>query len=470
MAERATLPDGKRLVLAIATKQRTANLAPILHLARPRSDDRVMWMRSQSGRAPSWTDGINALLDRMHIWRLAPIDFSDNAATTFSEVSEALVRRRDLDGYYPILIFNGGAKTMPAQIDQAVFDRFGTGSVAYGDGQRACITIWHGGWREAREEPLTERIGIDDILMCNGFEREQAGRSLMPGSDPVPEVQEGYGSDPAMTAAIHGNDERKRQLQYIELPRYEDLKQAGRDRWDGAVRTLVSPIRARWRQQDQFPEPNFEQRIAAFATAMKCAAGVLHAAERDRCGVAEGSVKLGDMFEAAVARRVQAWLGQDDGSGASNAEARGVTEAWAGPVVRRIGSDAVRETDLDIVLVFRNASILNIECKAGSSGQLFADLHAKRAREDRYASIGSNMRVAWPTYSAFAGERWLAPLLARRAEFDARGFQLLDFTLPGQDRELRWTDAQGAERRLDVPPFEAQLDALIPRADARPFA
>lgn len=181
-------------------------------------------------------------------------------------------------------------------------------------------------------------------------------------------------------------------------------------------------------------------------------------------------VPLGQIFEAAVARRLADWL---DGGGASYA--RLVQSVWKNVRVCREADTETVIAEFDVLVVLRNGSFIVIECKCGSVEGL-KDWQARRETLGRI-NAGGAMVACTPLYTGYANRPWFIDQL-KNVQYlrEVVALPLLIFSLPGQPRVFRLSTGSEnlASESWEMAPFEEclcqLLDTYAPREETFPVS
>lgn len=164
-----------------------------------------------------------------------------------------------------------------------------------------------------------------------------------------------------------------------------------------------------------------------------------------------GDLRIGDVFEGAVARQVYHWL--------ERYHRDAVQSAWANVQVVPIGDASNRTTQLDVVLVLKNAILLHLECKSHESNK--KDLDARILNLRNVSSQLARLVIGMPIYTGAAAEDWFRLRREKVDTLERQGFTVLPFTLPGQPVSYSWTDSAGLARTDTCASFESHLDDLL---------
>lgn len=439
--------DGPRLILAIASHQRTANLALLLELARPDSDDAIVWAVSDLAERRDWTGGPTKVLERHDRKVLKPLRFPDQPTRIFEVIEREIAKRKTRFAKFAhfCLIMNGGTKTMPVQFDMALRDVFPDKPIiaASNEAQSPIANIWPTGWAEGTTLPFSQAITLEDILECNGYRRTKvAGRLTGIKLWPAGTLPEAKDPSSARYAGYQGNgkefnepdwafiDESHRAVRVDRLPdaniTWPDWNDLPHDQRGKLIRFMNLELNLALGLESDLPARTFRafrNRVAEWFEQKR---------KNEWFETSDHTSSLdfspGMAFELLVARRVKEWL---DRFGHQYS----ICEAWAGAGIERVdgaGLPGERDnTDLDIAIVAANGTIFNLECKTNTADDLPEDIARKFQREADYANIGSQMGACFPVLSNFADSGWMGRIMKTRAAIDRRVARI-DLTRPGQ--------------------------------------
>jgi hypothetical protein len=159
---------------------------------------------------------------------------------------------------------------------------------------------------------------------------------------------------------------------------------------------------------------------------------------------------LGPEFEAAVVGRVLDRLDERPPWAAA------VGEVWSGVKVVHTARPAMIVAEYDVLLVLKNALMINIECKAGTVQR--KDLDARVAVQGRAASSLAEMWLCSILPTGKAGEDWFRSAHGVRQAGLADRVRHLPYTWPGQPLAY---ELDGV--RYECPQFVDVLDECMSR-------
>jgi hypothetical protein len=428
--------SGKVVFAAISTDQATANLPPILEVATP--GDEVVWLESERARANGLTKGpAQVLAARQIISRIEPLpDDPAQIATLVARISREAPPNR-LVG-----VLNGGTKLMGTGFQAGL----GDAPLVYGDIRPSrLVAMPDGAAGVCHTRPyLVAELGLDDVLACTRRARlaGKEGTRFWPCPETLPD--DAYGEDGAATVQVHE-----------EWMVYEAAKAAvarGHARYS---ETLLFGARSlqRWcanlaqrapeigRQNPPDPVGHRRQFEGLFNQALNIA----EEASRTAGKVEPMPYKIGDRFEAAVARRVRRWLD-------SHGRAAGVVEALSKVTIAEHGEAAA---ELDVALVLRGGLILNLECKSWDCD--LKDIDGRLWNVENSLGRFTATYVCSPLYSAYAAEDWFRRTYEKTQKIRERKRAWIGFTLPGQPEAF---DA-GPRAPITCPSFDNRLGQII---------
>ncbi|MBL8343981.1 MAG: hypothetical protein JNN03_00920 [Rubrivivax sp.] len=159
---------------------------------------------------------------------------------------------------------------------------------------------------------------------------------------------------------------------------------------------------------------------------------------------------LGNRLEAAAAARVLDALDRHPPWAAA------VSEVWMKVSVAASRRPEHAAAEYDVLLVLKNALLLNIECKAGTIDN--KDLDARTAVQGRAVSALAEMWVCSLLPTAKADAPWFETAHQTRQKVLAQNRNHLPFTWSGQPRRYTYQDEV-----FECPSFEETLESLMRR-------
>jgi hypothetical protein len=164
---------------------------------------------------------------------------------------------------------------------------------------------------------------------------------------------------------------------------------------------------------------------------------------------------LGKLFENAVSRRLVAWLSSDQ----AERYASIIHSVWKGVRICHERDPERVIAEFDILVVFKNGTLLHLECKSGQ-----ADLKDLLARSTVLRQINADAEIilATPLYTQFADRSWFQDQVRVFQELRNIGkFPVLAFTLRGQPRQCPIQIGPDIVEHVEVPHFEEAIAHLF---------
>lgn len=341
-----------RRIYAVATGQNQANLPPILSLAS--QGDCVVWLETPLARERRWAEGANAVLESRGI-PYESIPIGDSQVRSPQAICELLLEeRRRHPTAEPVFVLNGGQKHMVLGVGLA--RQQGRLMLVYSDVRPAQLWLLGPDDSEFRPASLENPLRLDEWLLANGL-------VILPGSLnhqlwPPAEARTQparLGSDSAQAFKLPNVQDRIRGSERL-CARWQDLihkslQNCGvrlpRDLVPQLAKALAAPQGSLLSSAEAFFRRCFEQALEEKAT-------------------------LGHWFEGEVSRALVEFL-----TGHPQL-ASVVVEARRGLVVARAGTPEQVFAEYDIALLLKNATLIHLECKAGTLEE--KDMFARLAK------------------------------------------------------------------------------------------
>jgi hypothetical protein len=205
-----------------------------------------------------------------------------------------------------------------------------------------------------------------------------------------------------------------------------------------------------WRQSTarnaQYICNNNEVARGLFNQALKIAAASFNASKIREAGL-DGKEKLGPLFEAAVAGRVEQWI-------ASQNNGFPVCEVWRNVNLAQCSKPDKSVQELDIAFVLANGILIALECKSFEAEQ--KDLDARLLNLQRTGSQLAQFVLCGPLYTEFASTGWFLKSHEQSLKIRQNKFSFIPFTMAGQPGSY-----VVSEEKFDCQAFEAKLDGVF---------
>jgi hypothetical protein len=434
-----------QLFVLISTRQKVANIPPVLEYARP--GDHVVWIESDEAVQNCWTETPQRLLESRGLLTVTTIRVRHvNDPVDVSQRLDPFAA--SLRGQYEAtyLVANGGTKLSPIGLF------FGlealNPSILYGDEKPAVHNLYPPGLNASpRVAPYTRHtLDLPEILALNGYRFANNHYPLRIWPNPLPEEyrNERYGQDEAYTYRLHRDHARQANVRPTEeVVPFNEL-----------FALLPHEDIERWYSTFQIARecPNAQNLTSLYH-------GTINLAERGRLAAARRQVAspescIGPAFERAVARRVRQWL--------DRVQHPAVQSAWAGVCVARESSPNRHEAEFDVLIVLKNGVLVALECKTALVNQNHRSLEANFHRLRQATSWLTHPVIVIPIYTRRSQESWFVQQHQSWQEiverFGPNG--VIVFNWPGQPTRYTLANAISPET-FECPEFETALERLL---------
>lgn len=446
--------DGKSILfLAVATGQGIANVPPILEVAK--DGDFVLWLETPEAARKGFANGSDAVLKRkfngLRTERVAISDApKDVCATLVNWLNERGVALA-LQGHSAVLVGNGGPKPISSALGHLLEKAPGTFGTIYGQDQPAELRVMpDGAMGDLFRYPyqrVRHRLTFEDILACSGhvLAKDSKPIKLWPHAANVATLGHSYTLDVESTRNLHERHYRRGKLK-------EEIK-TGLAHF-GSARDFLTDRVQNWRR-------DLTIKGAQAITSDKVAEGIFNSTlniSRDayyKCKLAaaglDGLPTIGDLFEQAVAQRVQRWLTTDG-------KTMPICEAWLNVGIARITTPNKSAQQLDIVFVLANGVVLSLECKTFDAEK--KDIDARLLNLHQSGSRLARLVICAPVYTQFSNEEWFLAIHENVEERFKPFGPFIGFTLC--DQSDQYTIAiNGVSQQFTCAPFEESLARLF---------
>lgn len=441
-----------KLFVLVSTRQKVANLPPVLELARP--GDHVLWVESDEARRGAWTAGPQAVLQSFGLreqQRIAIEHVNDPALLKQVLEPTATQLRGRFESVY--LVTNGGTKHTPIGLVVA----FHTLSpmILYGEESPCVYRIFSSNLNSQADVRYytNHHLDLPNILQVNGFTfaTGEEGTRIWPDSLRSTVKDEKYGINEDYTYQLHqkhyawssanqpANHLRQSRVNFSEIPQ---LVPQEYEKWIKTLKQLRHSLN----------EQNMTNLYYATLNLADCASKAL---VKKQAGVQPPPARLGDALERAVAYRLWKWQEAN--------KHPAIQSIWTGVRIARENTPDKVDAEFDILLVLKNGILWHLECKSSRAEPRDLDVNAHRLQQ--VSSQLAQSAVVVPLFTRCTSQPWFSRLHRLRRELEeaaGAGRTVIPFTIPGQPREYVVTD-DGTSLTFTCPSFEDSLNFLLNR-------
>ncbi|GIX05577.1 MAG: hypothetical protein KatS3mg114_1446 [Planctomycetaceae bacterium] len=444
-----------KLFVIVATRQKIANLPPVLELAEP--GDEMLWLVSDEAQEQCWADKPRELLRRrgLNTWQLVRLKNINNLSEMAEKLRPIVAQIPDRQYTQVYLVLNGGKKFTPI----GVFEAFRTlqPTLLYGAADRAGYVLDDG---HPQTLPIVRpyrqaQLDLEEIFWLNDYQRFKSDQweKLWPGPLPALAAKQQYGQHEQYTYELHQRHHRyadvKERSRRISI---EDLVQAVT--FNNLPQLVSQGSLARWHKAlSRLIEcDNEDQRRGVFHATLNLIESAALGLQLERDREQFPSATIGSALEYAVARRVHAWPEAHRHAA--------IYSIWMGIMVAPASRPDSAHAEYDVLLVLTNGVLINLECKAAQVSS--KDLDSRLLRLRQISSRTSRTLVVMPCFTRCQQEPWFLDLHRARIQVEQSlgPDSWLPFTWPEQPS--RYTVYhQGEQQTFDCPTFEERLTQLL---------